>query len=134
MMPSGLFLLEKLREIFLAPGSDFSLASLLCALCIAVLAIGWRRHGKRQIRLKVLLRAIFPKRVLASRSTRADIGFFLFNSFVVGNLFGWAVFSYHVMQPGDECRPDYHIRRGATDGPARHADERADHYRTLYRL
>jgi sterol desaturase/sphingolipid hydroxylase (fatty acid hydroxylase superfamily) len=39
----------------------------------------------------VLARAMFPRRILFSRSTRVDVGFFLFNTLIYGAIFGWAV-------------------------------------------
>ena len=94
----GLFVIEKLRQIFLSPAGTFSLASLLSALCIALLYLHWQRRGHtRPVKARVLLRAVFPRRLWASRSGRADIGFFLFNSFLAGLLFSWAILSAHVV-------------------------------------
>ena len=45
----------------------------------------------------MLLRAIFPRRLLRSASSKADVGFFLFNSFLATALFGWAILSYHLV-------------------------------------
>lgn len=93
-----IFVWEKLLKLFLSPGSFFSLASLFSALCVAVLFLGLRRAPhKRDIKLPVLLRALFPRRLLRSRSSRADVGFFLFNTFLAGTLFGWAILSYRVV-------------------------------------
>ena len=60
----------------------------------------WRSRAsadRKQIKLKVLLRAIFPRRLLRSASSKADVGFFLFNSFLATALFGWAILSYHLV-------------------------------------
>ena len=93
-----LFVAEKLRHIFLSPGGTFSLASLLSALVIALLVLQWQRRGRQKpVKARVLLRAVFPRRLWASRSGRADIGFFLFNSFLAGLLFSWAILSAHVV-------------------------------------
>ena len=87
----------KLAQLFLSPAA-FSLASLFSALCVAILFLGLRRpRRKRQIRLRVLARALFPKRLLTSPSSRADVGYFLFNSFLAGAIFGWAILSYHLV-------------------------------------
>jgi sterol desaturase/sphingolipid hydroxylase (fatty acid hydroxylase superfamily) len=92
------FVSGKLLKLLLSPGSSFSLASLFSALCIAILFLGFRRQrGKKQIRIKVLLRALFPRRLMQSPSSRADVGFFLFNSVLAGVLFGWAILSYHLV-------------------------------------
>jgi sterol desaturase/sphingolipid hydroxylase (fatty acid hydroxylase superfamily) len=98
-LPGTLFLAAsaKLGQILLAPGT-FSLASLLGALCVAMLFVGLKHHGRRRpLRARVLLRALFPRRLRTSRSSRADIGFFVLNVFVVGLLFGWAALSYQVV-------------------------------------
>lgn len=89
------FIAGKLMQLAVSPGT-FSLASLMCALCVAMLFLGSRRRRK-PLRLRVLLRALFPRRLRASRSVRADIAFFFFTFFVVGVLFGWAVLSFHVI-------------------------------------
>ena len=90
----ALYFAHKLQRVLLTPGGAFSLASLASALSIALMWLGWRhRSRKRPWRLKVVLRAVFPRRLIRSRSTRADIGFFFFNTFVAGLLFGWAILS-----------------------------------------
>jgi sterol desaturase/sphingolipid hydroxylase (fatty acid hydroxylase superfamily) len=89
------FVVGKLVALILSPGT-FSLASLVSALCIAMLSLGLKRR-RRPLRLRVLLRALFPRRLRRSRSTRADIAFFFFTFFLVGILFGWAVLSFHVI-------------------------------------
>ena len=91
------FAAGKLAKLLLSPGSSFSLASLFSALCIAILFLGLRRRGGREIRVGVLLRALFPRRLLLSPSSRADVGFFLFNAVLAGALFGWAILSYHLV-------------------------------------
>jgi len=92
------YLGAKLYSIFLAPGGTFSLASLLCALFIALVFLHSRRRRRgRPLRLKVLVRAIFPKKIVFNRSTRADLGFFAFNTLAAGLLFGWALLSAHAV-------------------------------------
>jgi sterol desaturase/sphingolipid hydroxylase (fatty acid hydroxylase superfamily) len=88
---------QKLVDLFVQPGA-FSLASLLCTLCVAILFLGWRRQpGRKPLRVKVLLRALFPRRLRRSKSSGADIGYFVFSLFLVGILFGWAVLSSHIV-------------------------------------
>ena len=83
--------------MLLAP-AQFSLASLLSALCVAILCLALtRKRRRKEIKLRVLLRAIFPRRLLRSASSKADVGFFLFNSFLATALFGWAILSYHLV-------------------------------------
>ena len=91
------FVAQKIATMLLAP-AQFSLASLLSALCVAILCLALTRERRRkQVKLKVLVRAIFPRRLLRSASSKADVGFFLFNSFLATALFGWAILSYHLV-------------------------------------
>lgn len=90
---------DKLAKMLLSP-AQFSVASLLSALCVAliVLSIRRQRSGKsREVRFKVLMRAFFPRHLLRSASARADVGFFVFNAFLASVLFGWAILSYHLV-------------------------------------
>jgi sterol desaturase/sphingolipid hydroxylase (fatty acid hydroxylase superfamily) len=87
----------KLAGLFLSLGT-FSLASWFTALCVAVLFLGLRRQrSRRQVSLKVLARALFPRKLLQSPSSAADVWFFLFNFFLAGLLLGWAIVSYHLV-------------------------------------
>lgn len=62
---------------FLAVDKSFTLPSLIAALVVALLfVIFHHRRRVRPIRLKVLMRALFPRRLVFSASTRADLGFF----------------------------------------------------------
>ncbi|HJZ42315.1 MAG TPA: sterol desaturase family protein [Hyphomicrobiaceae bacterium] len=96
-LPSFLFqhICAKLTKLLFLP-AEFSLASLSAALCIVLLFLGFRRSRRRKpLRVRVLVRALFPRRMLRSASSRADVGFFLFNVFLASLLFGWAILSYH---------------------------------------
>ncbi len=85
----------ELSRVLLAPGSQFSLLSLASALIIAAAVIARRRRARgRRVRLKVLARTLFPRHILLSASSRADIGFMLLNIFATGALIGWALISY----------------------------------------
>jgi sterol desaturase/sphingolipid hydroxylase (fatty acid hydroxylase superfamily) len=87
-----------LANKLLSIGSVFSITSLACALCLAVVFLAFKRRRKnRRIRLGTLARALFPKRITASASHSADVGYFFFNVFVFGLVFGWAVLSYQVL-------------------------------------
>src|SRR5579885_717305 len=93
--PGISYLFGQIDKALLAPGSDASLASLCCALVIAFGVLAARRYRKgRRIRLRTLLRALFPRRILRSRSNIADIGYFYFNVFLFGLVLGWAILSY----------------------------------------
>ena len=87
--------LRQMANLLLAPGSPLSLASLASALFIgsAVLFLRRSRRG-RPLPIRLLMRAMFPKRLLWGPSIKADIGLCLFNLFVFGGLFGWAVLTY----------------------------------------
>lgn len=81
-----------LLSLFLSPSSVFSLYSLFAALC---LAIGWElvAHGRRDVKLSVLWRGFFPRRLTRSASTRADLFFVLLNVALAGSAIGLAVLS-----------------------------------------
>jgi len=92
------YFLERLGQARLAPGSSVSLASLSCALLIACAIIAARRYRKsRRIHARTLIRALFPKSIVLSRSTLTDVGYLYFNIFVFGIVFGWALLSYEML-------------------------------------
>ncbi len=81
---------DTLGKVLLAPGSLFSLWSLLAALLISAAFLRSRRRlGPRR-----LLRALLPARLWRHRSSRLDLGLFLMNTFVTGALIGWAILSF----------------------------------------
>ena len=89
---SGLW--GELSRVLLAPGSTFSLLSLAAAFCITVAVVLRQRRARgRGLSLKLLVRAVFPRRILRSASSRADLGFMLLNVFATGLLIGWALVS-----------------------------------------
>lgn len=70
-----------LGELLVSPGSNFSAPALASALLLATAIVALRRRpGKRWPRWRVWLRALFPRRLFRSASTRADVGFFLLNT------------------------------------------------------
>ena len=83
----------QLLHMLLAPGSKFSLLAIACSLGIAGFFLLARRKGKRPVPVKVLLRALFPRRLWRSRSGRADLALSFFNVFLAAMLFGWALIS-----------------------------------------
>jgi len=98
LSPGIAYFWDRLSKALLEPGSHVSLASLFCALLIAFGVLAVRRYRKgRPVRARVLFRALFPKRIVLSRSSLADIGYFYFNIFVFGLVFGWALLSYHML-------------------------------------
>lgn len=99
--PGISYLFGRLGKALLSPGSHISLLSLASALLIALFVLAVRRHRRgRRIRLKLLLRALFPRRIVMSRSSLADAGYFYFNLFLFGLIFGWALLSYHTLSRG----------------------------------
>jgi sterol desaturase/sphingolipid hydroxylase (fatty acid hydroxylase superfamily) len=98
LAPGIAYFLHQLSKLFFSLGSHFSLTSLACALAIAVAFVAyqrWRRH--RRVRLRAILRALFPRRILLSPSNFADLGYLFFNVFLAGLLFGWAALSYQFL-------------------------------------
>ncbi|MBI1406564.1 MAG: sterol desaturase family protein [Caulobacter sp.] len=88
----------RVAGLLLGPGSAASIASLLCAMVVGGLFLLLRRRpGKRAVPVKVLLRALAPRRIFRSRSGRTDLGFLLFNTLAFGLLFGWALVSQAVV-------------------------------------
>jgi len=86
-------------NIFVQPGSGFSLWSLLCAFLIAFGFLALRQRGRgRPLKLRPILKTLFPRRLIRSASTRADLGFFLLNNFAVGAMIGWALISFTAVQ------------------------------------
>ena len=99
--PGISYFFGQLSKAFLSPGSHISLLSLLSALGVALIVLAARRYKKgRRIRLKTLFRALFPKRIVLSKSSFADVGYFYFNVFVFGIVFGWALLSYDTLSRG----------------------------------
>ena len=94
LSPGISYFLGQLGKAFLAPGSQISLASLFTALFIASLVLAVRRQGRGR---RLLVRALFPKRIVLNRSSFADLGYFYFNLFVFGLVLGWAVLSYDMI-------------------------------------
>ena len=95
----GLF--RKLQGVLFSGGSTFSLTSLLCALAVAVVfLVAKRRQKNRRIHLRTMLRALFPKRILSSKSHAADVGYFFLGIFVFGVIIGGAVISYQFISNG----------------------------------
>ena len=110
---------EKLTPLFFALGSNFSLYSLAFAFSVAVGFLAyrqWRRRG--HIRPAALARAFFSRRVMLHRSTRADVGYFLLNTFVTGALIGWACLTVGEMsQFVESSLTDRFGARAAPDAP-----------------
>jgi sterol desaturase/sphingolipid hydroxylase (fatty acid hydroxylase superfamily) len=91
-------LVSKVGGLALSPASPISLFSLLAALLIGTtFLLATRAPGKRPVPIKVLARALFPRRITHAPSTRTDLGFLLFNVFAFGLLFGWGLLSYKVV-------------------------------------
>jgi sterol desaturase/sphingolipid hydroxylase (fatty acid hydroxylase superfamily) len=95
------FFFGQLNKLFFSFGSHFSLTSLAAALAFSTLFfVHQRRKRGRRVRLKTILRALFPKRIFNHPSNQADIGYLFFNVYVFGVVFGWAVLSYQFMTNG----------------------------------
>ncbi|HEY2755821.1 MAG TPA: sterol desaturase family protein [Pseudolabrys sp.] len=95
------FFFGQIGRLLFSLGSHFSLTSLSAALLISAVFFAWQRYRRgRKIRARTILRALFPRRILRSRSNQADIGYLFFNVFVYGIVFGWAVLSYQFISNG----------------------------------
>ena len=81
------------EQAFLGLGSPLSLISLFCALIIATFFILSKRQARRDLAPQLLLRALLPRRMIFSASSRADFFFLLMSIFVVGPALAWAVAS-----------------------------------------
>ena len=89
------FLFDQIYRTLFSLGAQLSFSSLLCALTVATGFFIWQRVKRgRRVRLRTILHALFPRRILRSRSNQADIGYVLFGVFVFGLIFGWAILSY----------------------------------------
>ena len=95
------FFFGQLSRLLFSLGSHFSLTSLAAALLVSALFFAWQRHKRgRRVRLRTIMRALFPRRILAHRSNQADIGYLFFNVFVFSVVFGWAILSYQFISNG----------------------------------
>jgi sterol desaturase/sphingolipid hydroxylase (fatty acid hydroxylase superfamily) len=92
------YLWDRLGKLFFSWDSVFSLSSLLCALSVSFLFLMWRRYRRgRRVRLRTILRALFPRHVVRNKSNVADIGYMLFYAFAFALVLGWAVLSYQFL-------------------------------------
>jgi sterol desaturase/sphingolipid hydroxylase (fatty acid hydroxylase superfamily) len=101
-LPAGIdFFFQQTSRLLFSLGSHFSLTSLFAALIIAALFfVAQRIRRGRRVRLRTILRALFPKRIIHHRSNQADIFYLFFNVFMAGIVFGWAVLSYQFISNG----------------------------------
>ncbi|HVV63598.1 MAG TPA: sterol desaturase family protein [Pseudolabrys sp.] len=98
LSPGVQFFIGQFGKLFFSLGSHFSLTSLASAFGFAMLWLVIKRVQRgRRIRLRTLWRALFPHRILASRSNYADAGYLFFNVFVFGIVLGWAILSYQFL-------------------------------------
>lgn len=95
------FFFGQIEKLLFSLGSHFSLTSLGAALVFSAAFFAWQRMKRgRRLRPRTILRALFPKHIIASKSNQADIGYLFFNVFVFGVVFGWAVLSYQFISNG----------------------------------
>jgi len=83
---------SQLAGTFLAPGSTYSLAALACSFALFV-AVAVPMKRRRALRHGVLVRALFPRRLLHSVSGRADLAWFVSGLLFSGVSIGWALVS-----------------------------------------
>jgi sterol desaturase/sphingolipid hydroxylase (fatty acid hydroxylase superfamily) len=90
------YCLAVIHKTFIALDGAYAAASLLSALLLALAFLLRHRLSSRRIpSLRVLRRALLPRRLVASPSGRADVGLFLFNVFLFGLIFGWMLITAH---------------------------------------
>jgi len=95
------FFFGQLSRLLFSLGSHFSATSLLAALLVSTLFLIYQRHKRgRRIRLRTIARALFPRRIMYSRSNQADIFYLFFNVFMFSVVFGWAILSYQFVSNG----------------------------------
>ena len=95
------FVLGQIGKLLFSLGSHFSLSSLGAALMLSALFFVRQRLKRgRRLHWRTIWRALFPRRILTSKSNQADIGYLFFNVFVFGVVFGWAVLSYQTISNG----------------------------------
>ena len=93
---AGLNVFDKIFGLFASPSSTVSVWSLSLALLIAAAhTTRTRWFAKRPVSWRVIRRALFPRKLYRSASTRADVLFLVFNTGCSGLLFGWALMSMH---------------------------------------
>ena len=85
----------KFANVFFSPGGVYSVTSLGSALLIASLFV-WRRRVRsgRSSSPALILRKLFPEKLLKSASFASDARLFFKNAFVFGLVFGWAFVSF----------------------------------------
>jgi len=89
------FISAQADRLFVGIGAQLSISSLAVALTISAGVFAWQRRRRgRRIRPRTILRALFPRRILKSPSNYSDLGYLLFNVFMFGIIFGWAILSY----------------------------------------
>lgn len=76
---------------FLVAGSTFSIGALAGSLAVFLAVM--LRGRRRAVRLRVLLRAAFPRRMIRSASGRTDLAYFWGGILLAGVAIGWAVFA-----------------------------------------
>lgn len=91
-------LLSKAQDAFLAVGGPLSLTQLSSAFLIALTSIFLVRRAKgKRIKARAFVKAFFARRLVFSRSSKADYALVILNVFMGGLLFGWAVISHSVI-------------------------------------
>ncbi|MFM5929836.1 MAG: sterol desaturase family protein [Novosphingobium sp.] len=88
--------LDRLETQLMSPWADMSVFTLGASLAIAAL---WLMRGRMRS-LRVLRRALFPRKWLFGPSARVDWLFTFLNLFIIGSLVGWAILSGSVIGDG----------------------------------
>lgn len=91
------FQIDKLQHAgvsLISPASIFSAPQLAAAGMLAFVFLALRQKRRRgSVRLAAVFRALCARRIATHRSTRADLFYYLVNTFAIGGLIGWGLFS-----------------------------------------
>ena len=97
MLEFGSQVLNRLTSLFFSPSSTLSISSLACALFIAAGFLIWKRAKRGQeVEMRVLLRALFPKRFF-TKTVGIDVLLTVLNTSVFVAVFGLAIVNYNVV-------------------------------------
>jgi sterol desaturase/sphingolipid hydroxylase (fatty acid hydroxylase superfamily) len=86
---------EQAHKVLLLATSNTTVTSLASTLVIALAVLAIRRRQRnRPVRVGMLLRVLFPRRIFGNRSYFTDVGFVLLNAFAITALVSWSLLSY----------------------------------------
>jgi sterol desaturase/sphingolipid hydroxylase (fatty acid hydroxylase superfamily) len=88
---------------FSDPASKYSIQALLCTLVVSAIYICSRRALRgRRIRVRTVMRALFPSWLVRGASFKVDVAYFLIYPPVLAALAGWIFISYEFIYYGTQ--------------------------------